>query len=130
MACPYFMPGEITTVAGLPHPERLPLGAAYNGHCTAAGVACTPEMLHDCNVGYADCEHLPADRTAEAVRFSMRRDAQGLLAIQYLCEAGHAPVSYGVLVFDPASAQWRERHADSRIHRMAECCVESFRKQQ
>ena len=130
MACPYFMPAERTSVDALPHPERLPLGGAYAGHCTAADLAPTTEMLHDCNLGYAECAHLPADRAGDALRFSIRRDRQGLLAIHYLCEAAHAPVSNGVLVFDPASAQWRERHDDVCLQRMAECCVESFGKQQ
>jgi hypothetical protein len=124
------MPTTRTSVDGLTHPERLPLGAAYSGSCTAANVTPTAEMLHDCNLGYAACAHLPDDRTADAVRFSIRRDPQGLLAIQYLCEAAHAPVSNGVLIFDPASAEWRERHDDVRLQRMAECCVESFRKEQ
>ncbi len=130
MACPYFMPAERTTVDALPHPERLPLGAAFAGACTAANLTPTIEMLHDCNLGYAGCAHLPADRPADAVRFSIRCDAHGLVAVQYLCEAAHAPVSNGLLVFDPRAAQWRERHADPRLQRMAECCVESFRKQQ
>lgn len=127
MPCPFFMPTDRTTVDGLLHPERLPLGDAYKGHCTAADVVPSDEMLHDCNLGYANCAHLPTDRFADAVRFLVRRDAQGLLAIQYLCEAAHAPVSNGVLVFDPASSQWRERHEDARLQRMAECCIESFR---
>ncbi len=130
MPCPYFLPEQPTIVEGLPHPERLSLGAAYCGHCTAANINPTPDQLQHCNLGYADCAHLPSDRTADAVRFSVRRDAQGVLAIQYLCEAAHAPVAHGVLVFDPASSQWRERHPDARLQRMAECCVESFRKQQ
>jgi hypothetical protein len=87
-------------------------------------------MLHDCNLGYANCAHLPADRPADAVRLSIRRDPQGLLTIHYSCEAAHAPVSHGLLVFDPVSSQWHERHVDSRLQRMAECCVESFRKEQ
>ena len=124
------MPAERASVERLPHPKRLSLGAAYNGHCTAANLAPTPEMLHDCNLGYANCAHLPADRTADAVLFAIRSDPHGLLAIHYVCEARHAPVSHGVLVFDPACAQWHERHEDPRLQRMAECCVESFGKKE
>ena len=122
------MPGERATVDGLPHPERLPLGAAFSGHCTAANVAPSAAMLPGCNLGYADCEHLPLDRVADAVRLTVRRDAQGLLSIQHLSESAHAPVTYGVLVFDPASSQWRDRHDDPCLQRMAECCVDSFQK--
>lgn len=130
MACPYFLPSERVSVTGLPHPERLPLGDAFHGHCTAADVAPTLEQLHGCNLGYADCSHLPNDRAFDAIRFSLRPDADGVLTVRYVCEAAHAPVSHGVLIFDTASAQWIQRHDDSRLQRMAECCVESFRKQQ
>jgi len=130
MACPYFLPSERITIDALPHPERLPLGAAYAGRCTASNVMPEGDTLHDCNLGYAECAHLPADRVADAVRFLIRREQQGLLTLHYLCEAAHAPVSNGVLVFDPASSQWRARHDDARLQRMAECCVESFRKEQ
>ena len=124
------MPAQRTSIAALPHPERLPLGAAYSGHCTAANFVPSAAMLHDCNLGYANCAHLPADRASDAVRFSIRRDPRGLLAIHYLCEAAHAPVAHGVLIFDPASSAWRERHDDARLQRMAECCVESHTKEQ
>ena len=124
------MPVERTSIAELPHPERLPLGGAYAGRCTAANLIPTADLLHDCNLGYAHCAHLPADRASDAVRFSIRRDPQGLLAIQYVCETAHAPVSSGMLIFDPVLSQWRRRHDDARIQRMAECCVESRCKEQ
>src|SRR5690348_745683 len=109
MACPYFLPTTRTTVSGLIHPERLPLRDAYAGQCTAASVAPTEDMLHDCNLGYAECAHLPAARVSDAVRFAIRRDADGVVAIQYVCEAAHAPVCHGVLMYDVAAGDWRER---------------------
>ncbi len=127
MACPYFMPTERTSIAALPHPERLPLGDTYSGQCTAADVTPTSEMLHDCNLGYAMCEHLPRrPRFADAVRFSVRREDQARLAVTYVCEERYAPVAQGVLIFDIASNCWLQRHSDACIQRMAECCVESF----
>ena len=130
MACPFFLPTLRATVAGLTHPQRLPLRDAYAGQCTAANVSPTDDMLHDCNLGYASCGHLPADRASDAVRFSMRRDPRGLVAIDYVCEAAHVPVAHGVLTYDMATGEWGERHSDPCIQRMAECCVESLRKQQ
>ena len=129
MACPFFLPAQPTTLAELPHPQRLPLGDSFAGKCTAADIVPTEAMLHDCNLGYAECAHLPADRAADAVRFSIRRDPKGLLHIHYVCEAAHAPVSSGVLAFDTAASQWHKVHDDHRLQRMAECCVESHCKE-
>ena len=126
MSCPFFLPTERTSIAALPHPERLPLGDAYSGRCTAASIVPSEVMLHDCNLGYASCVHLPADRDSDAVRFSIRRDPQGTVTIQYVFEIAHAPVSNGVLIFDPVSSQWRERHADVCLQRMAECRMETY----
>lgn len=130
MACPYFSPKTRTTVPGLTHPERLPLRDAYAGQCTAANITPEEGMLHDCNLGYATCCHLPADRSSDAVRFSIRRDADGVFAVQYVCESAHTPVTHGVLMFDAARSQWRVLHPDANIQRMAECCMESLRKEQ
>jgi hypothetical protein len=132
MSCPYFFPTDRCPEPLWPHPERLPLGGGFSGTCTAPGhdgFSPAGELLHDCNLGYANCARLPADRASDAVRFSIRRDPQGLLAIHYLSEGAHAPVSHGVLIFDPAASQWRERHDDARLQRMAECCVESHSKE-
>jgi hypothetical protein len=126
MPCPYFMPTERTSLAALPHPERLSLGDAYSGQCTAANVGPTPDMLHDCNLGYAACEHLPIHRQADAVRLMTRRTEHGQLAISYVCEKHYEPVSRGILTFDVASNTWSERHTDPCIQRMAECCIETF----
>ena len=128
MPCPYFRPTDVVSLASLPHPQRLPIGNAYAGHCTAANVTPNDAMLHDCNLGYATCEHLPADRDSDAVRFSVRRDPNGLIAISYVFERSHAPVSHGILIYDPGLVAWRKVHADQRVQRMAECCVQSFSK--
>lgn len=130
MACPFFLPTARVTVTGLTHPERLPLRDSYAGQCTAANITPSDEMLHDCNLGYAACSHLPMKRISDAVRFSIRREPSGKVAVQYVCEAAHAPVAHGVLVYDAVATQWRERHSDPRIQRMAECCVESLQKEQ
>src|SRR5260370_11003100 len=37
LACPFFIPTERADDLALPHPARLPLGAAWRGTCAAAG---------------------------------------------------------------------------------------------
>lgn len=127
MPCPFFLPTKHTVIATLPHPERLPLGDTFSGQCTAAHMVPTPEMLHDCNLGYAACGHLPPTRTADAVRFLTHRGEPGRIVVDYVCEARYTPVARGMLIFDVSSNRWLERHSDDCIQRMAECCVESFR---
>lgn len=129
MPCPFFLPTERTSLSSLPHPERLPLGNAYAGRCTAANVTPDERMLHDCNLGYAACVHLPPDRKSDAVRFFVQRDQNGLLAICYVFEAGYAPAGHGILKYDASTGTWNVRHADACVQRMAECCVQSFCKE-
>ena len=129
MPCPFFLPLQRASLASLPHPERLSLGSAYSGRCTAADILPDETQLHDCNLGYADCAHLPADRAADAVRFCIKSDPAGPIAISYVLEMGHAPIGHGTVTHDTATGAWRERHPDARIQRMAECCLESFRKE-
>ena len=128
MSCPYFLPDNPVPISTLPHPERLPLGNAYSGRCTAADLSPSEAMLHDCNLGYAKCAHLPADRIADAVRFSIKRDARGLVTISYVLELAHAPVSHGIVIHDRETGRWPEPHPDARIQRMAECCAQSLSK--
>lgn len=124
MACPFFLPAASCTDASLPHPERLPLGDAYAGHCTAANIAAPAEMLHDCNLGYAHCAHLPENRAADAVRFLIREtDA---LAVAFVLEKDHLPAANGTLVFLRNLQRFETLHPDPRIQRMAECCVQSY----
>ena len=130
MPCPYFHPTNPVSLGSLPHPDRLSLRNAYAGHCTAANLVPTEAMLHDCNLGYADCAHLPADRPADAIRFAIRRDQNSLIAISYVSEAAHTPVAHGVLIYDLDKGSWRERHSDACLQRMAECCIASLRKEQ
>ncbi|MGH9523613.1 MAG: hypothetical protein ACRD3E_13885 [Terriglobales bacterium] len=128
MPCPYFHPTVAASLPVLPHPQRLSLGDSYAGRCTAAGITPDESMLHDCNLGYANCAHLPSDRSADAVRFCIKRDPKGLVTISYIFEASYLPVSHGTLTYDTNPGTWIESHSDAHIQRMAECCLESFRK--
>ena len=131
MACPFFMPGERFEAIPLPHRARLPLGDGWKGLCTAPGhensVPDDRELTDFCNLGYAKgCPHLPQERTADAVRFSVARDRDGSVLLFYIFEADHRPGEHGTIEYDCASRGWRSQHGDARIQRMAECYLEVY----
>jgi hypothetical protein len=133
MACPFFFPQTRIEMPLWPHPPRLPLGDGFAGQCTAPGhegARPTDEELKDgCNLGYArHCARLPRERSCDAVRFSLGRDRDQKLTIQFVCEMAHAPAAHGMLEFDAAAGRWSSLHADARIQRMAECFLESYRQ--
>jgi len=129
VACPYFMPEE-RFESSWPFPQRLPLGAGWSGRCMAPGhdgARPTPEELTSgCNIGYAkSCSRLPADRDADAVRFVLGEERDGLLHVLYTCERAHLPASFGELVYDKAHALWTKGHEQACVQRMAECYVQA-----
>ena len=131
MACPYFLPQERMENPLWPHPSRLPLGDAWTGHCTAPGhegVRPSEEELREgCHLGYARaCPRLPRQRSSDAVRFSLARDCDGKLSVQFVCEIAHAPGEHGTLEYDAAAGRWSCPHADARIQKMAECYLQSY----
>jgi hypothetical protein len=131
-----------------PHPSRLPLGSGWTGHCTAPGhqdaIPSQDILQAFCNLGYgSSCGWAPAERTWDAVRFSVSApdsssrekgrnpfaDAPArILRLIYVCERDHRPVVHGDLEFDVSQATWPRRHADARIQKMAECFLESYLK--
>ena len=130
MACPFFMPVRKLDGAWL-HPSRLPLGSGWSGYCCAPGhdgAQPSDEQLREfCNLGYAEgCAHLPRERACDAVRFSVARESGSQLLLWFVCEAGHLPVTHGMLEYDTALGRWTSSHDDPRIQKMAECYVESY----
>ena len=128
MACPFFLP-EQRLHADWPFPQRLPLGAGWTGTCTAPGHHGTrpveDELKSGCNLGYAkNCCRLPADRHADAVRFSLGEERDGVLHVRFACELQYLPASHGELLYEKASATWLLEHNDARVQRMAECYVQ------
>jgi hypothetical protein len=148
MTCPYFMPMAKLENGNWPHPARLPLGAGWSGHCTAAGhEGETPaqDVLEAfCNLGYASgCSWTPQQRPWDAVRFSVSAppDSDGrnptpdiaamparVLLLRYVCERNHKPSAHGDLKFDLSSATWLQLHPDPCVQKMAECFLESYLK--
>ena len=134
MACPYFVPREILNDGSWPHPSRLPLGAGWSGSCCASGQSIVPADSHlreFCNLGYAAaCPHLPVEREWDAVRFSVASAGREQVTFCYVCELGHAPVEQGKLAFDLIRETWLNLHSDSRVQRLAECYLETYRARQ
>jgi hypothetical protein len=131
LACPYFMPTHKSEDAAWLHPSRLPLGGGWNGQCSAPGnEGRTPsdvELRNHCNLGYAaTCPHLPKERAADAVRFSIARDRGAQLEVWVISELGHRPSAHGKLQYDVGLAEWLSVHSDACIQKMAECYVESY----
>lgn len=127
MACPFFMPDQ-RIAADWPFPHRLPLGGAWNGTCTAARQTSPPAErdLKACNVGYArDCAILPPNRQADAVRFAIGEERDGLLHIRFAYEREYLPAGHGELLYQIASREWQSSHLDACLQKMADCYVES-----
>jgi hypothetical protein len=128
------------------HPDRLPLGSGWSGHCTAPGhegeLPSQRALESFCNLGYAkSCEWSPQERHCDSIRFGVTAPATNnnhagkassahgrTLRVIYSCEHDHHPVANGELEFDLAQATWLRRHDDARIQKMAECFLDSYLK--
>jgi hypothetical protein len=109
-----------------PFPQRLPLGAGWSGTCTAPGHDGSQpgeeELKSCCNLGYAkQCNRFPKERHADAVRFAIGEERDGLLHVLFVCERDYLPAGHGELLYDRSQQIWLHAHEDARIQRMAEC---------
>jgi hypothetical protein len=128
LACPFFVPMKRAD-GEWPHPARLPLGSGWNGQCAANNLTRIPnevELRDHCNLGYAKCEHIPAEREADAVRFVVASAKNGKIVVRYACERAHRPADCGTLEFDRHQMHWTTGHREARVQRMAECFVEAY----
>jgi len=131
LACPYFIPTQKWEGGTWAHPSRLPLGGGWLGHCSAPGHEgarpAEEEIKEFCNMGYAaDCPRLPAERSCDAVRFSISRDDGSRLLLCFVCESAHKPTAYGTLEYDCGNKHWLAAHAEVRIQKLAECFLQSY----
>ncbi len=115
MACPYFMPTSRHEEELWAHRQRLSLGDGFAGCCTAPGrngcAASDAELKDLCNLGYASaCEHLPAERLADAVRFVIARFRQRT----------HAPLEQRTRTLARRQRTVRIRRSLRSIHRHAQ----------
>jgi len=128
VACPFFLP-ERRLESDWPFPQRLPLGAGWSGVCTAPGQEgarpSEDELKSGCNLGYAkSCSRLPADRHADAVRFALGEEREGLLHVRFASELAYLPAAHGELLYEKITATWVKKHDNACVQRMAECYVE------
>ena len=131
MSCPFFLPTSKLEGGGWLHPARLPLGGGWHGQCCAPGhegaEPTTQDLQEFCNLGYAArCPRLPKERTADAIRFSVARDAGAQLLLAFACEFDHRPAGHGTLEYDLSLGRWIGSHSDPRIQRMAECYLDAY----
>ena len=129
MPCPYFYPvGQL----GWPNAPRLPLGDAYTGLCRAdpdAQMDPDPVALRDlCNLGYARgrCMHFPAGAGPDAVRFSVARDAGGLVQICWVRERDHHPFDHGRLEYSQEAQSFTGGIAEESVRQQAQAYVSSY----
>jgi hypothetical protein len=129
VACPFFLPDQRFD-SDWPFPQRLPLGAGWTGTCSAPDhQGARPgddELKSSCNIGYAkSCVRLPVNRHADAVRFAVGEERDGVVRILFVCERSYLPASHGQLLYDKASGTWLESHSDACLQRMAECYLQA-----
>jgi len=134
VACPFFMP-DSRFDSDWPFPHRLPLGTGWAGVCTAPGhEGVRPreeELKSGCNLGYAKtCDRLPAERHADAVRFVLGEERDGIVHVLFVCERAYLPASHGELLYVKASGTWLQEHDNACVQRMAECYVQAKMERQ
>jgi hypothetical protein len=84
------------------------------------------ELKSACNIGYAKrCNRLPGDRHADAVRFALGEERDGMVRVLFVCERAYLPASHGELFYDKARGAWPAKHADPCLQRMAECYLQA-----
>jgi hypothetical protein len=102
MSCPLFLPG---LPLGDFAPAGMPLGDVYGGVCAAErSSGAVPEPIGNdklrrcCNVGYArsTCERAQ-DSPADAARFLVKSDRDGIVEVAWSLECNHHPVAVGTL---------------------------------
>lgn len=77
-------------------------------------------------MGYAkSCHRLPADRSADAVRFALGEERDGVLHVLFACEREFLPAGHGELLYDKTNKTWLQRHDNACVQRLAECYVET-----
>jgi hypothetical protein len=129
MACPCFYPVERILQTGKKSPG--PLGDVWAGICRAQPES---EWLPDaamaqqfCNFGYAreKCPRFPVD-SADAVRFSISRDQDGVIGIYWVVEKNHMPFAHGPLEYSREAARFTLSHTDARVAQQAQAYVSSY----
>jgi hypothetical protein len=131
MACPYFYPVERAAQATGKRTPPVPLGDTWSGECRAATEgewhpdAGTLQRL--CNFGYAreTCGRVPEDG-ADAVRYSVSDDRDGMIRIYWVMEKNHLPFAHGPLEYAHDGACSGTMHPDACIAQQAQAYISSY----
>lgn len=77
----------------------------YGGECAAEAVVLSFDTLVCCNAGYArgSCERA-AQSNADALRFLIKANRDGVVDVAWSSERNHHPVAVGTLAVDCGSA--------------------------
>jgi hypothetical protein len=132
MACPYFQPKDrFDDKTWRKHP-RLPLGDPYTGLCLVdpmRGWAPDGATLRDCcNLGYArkKCSRFPDQASADAVRFSVTADENGIVRIFFVQERGHEPVEHGTLDYFTGTGEFQGSASNRLLEAQAQAYIVSY----
>jgi hypothetical protein len=131
MACPCFFPVEPMPLATGKRNPPMPLGDAWSGICRAAPAGewrPDPNTVQQfCNFGYAreKCARVPA-AAADAVRFSISHDRDGLIRIYWVMEKDHLPFAHGPLDYSRAEAAFRAAHPDACVAQQAQAFINGY----
>jgi len=84
-------------------------------------------MQQLCNLGYAreKCPRFPGDG-ADAVRFSISRDQDGIIGIYWVVEKDHLPFAHGPLEYSREAACFIPPHIDDRVAQQAQAYINSY----
>jgi hypothetical protein len=130
MACPCFYPVERIRQTGKKSPPA-PLGDVWSGICRAQPerewLPDTATAQQFCNFGYAreKCPRFPGD-TADAVRFTISKDQDGVIGIYWVMEKDHLPFAHGPLEYSREAAHFTLPHPDARVAQQAQAYVSSY----
>ncbi len=77
-------------------------------------------------MGYAGaCRRLPQERDADAVRFALGEERDGVLHVRFAYERDYLPAGHGELIYETATRHWQSTHSNPCLLRMAECYIEA-----
>lgn len=135
MPCPFFLPLRRVDESGRwEHAPRWPLIDLYFGVCRARSgevIEADESIQRDlCNCGYARgrCDRFPSDGSADAMRFSVVNEADGVLRIVMVMENEHAPVEHRELEYVIATAEFVDPPTSDIVLAQARTFVESYRR--
>ncbi len=123
MACPLFLPA--TPLPGFAS-ESSSLGDLYGGECSAQRGASIPfdTLRRCCNAGYArgSCDQA-AHAEADAFRFLIKSNSNGVIAVAWSSERDHHPVAVGTL------SVTIDADTESPLQRQARACARAYIRQ-